>query len=153
MNKLRFRGKQENGDDEQFNRRKEIWKMIYRDKLLTALPVGTHINVNTVANPYIYQMIVQGMDMTRAQDLFNRVRGTDNKKPVPFASVNDFLQAAGVTAGNNNVTTQLDVKSDYFLLHAEAFNGDLVVYSNTILYRTGNKVNVVHRSYGKLGEI
>lgn len=123
---------------------------------LIALPRGTPINVNTVSSPTIFQMIVPGMDGTDAKSLFDSTRVAPNKEPY-FKDANAFwgnsLVSKYKVAQNRQVPISTD--SSYFLLHAEAIQDDLVVYSNTIFHRTRNPnaVQVVHRSYGKAGEI
>lgn len=154
----------EDGDESHKKRRQIIWNMLHEQdknqKILIALPQGTKINVNTAASPVIYQMIVPGLDSDAAAQLHTSTMVAAEKAP-PFEQLSDFWTDSRVEQLISKIPeadrVAIDVKSEYFLLRAEALNGDLVVYSNTILRRidTGNgpAVHVVHRSYGKLGEI
>lgn len=139
-------------------RRERIQEMLLdEDKLaLTALPVRTDVNVNTAASPAIFQMLVPGLNADDAEALFQLTKVGPGQEP-PFQNNNDFWSQQAVQALNipQNQRIPIRFSSEYFLFSAEAISGDLVVYSNTIFHRTRNpeSVTVIHRSYGKKGEI
>lgn len=138
--------------------RRLIRDMLLKDKqqVLVALPRGTAININTPSSPAIFQMIVPGLTGEDAEKLFNSTRVAPEKAPEfsdTAAFWSDPLVSAHSVAQSRQV--KISVNSQYFLLRAQAIHEDLVVYSNTIFYRTQNpnSVRVVHRSYGRAGEI
>lgn len=146
--------------------------------VLMALPVRTPINVNTVVSPAIYRMIDPNLSQANALAIFNEVQGVGGgvgpgtglgkssagKNPASpiFENINQFwtrLQQYQVNVPAAN-RVDISVDSNYFLLRVQAQsrnNPDFIVYSNTILRRIRDQgpvtVQVVHRSYGKLGEI
>jgi len=138
--------------------RKTISDMLLGEeqKVLIALPRGTAININTAVSPAIFQMIVPGMTADDAQTLFTNTMVAPETAPY-FKDANAFWGDSLVSKYkvSQNRQVKLSVDSNYFLLHAEAINDDLVVYSNTVFYRTRNpnSVRVIHRSYGRAGEI
>lgn len=166
--------RKDDSDELNLKRRAIIWNMIHgtdpsepkSPKVLIALPAATTpvitpINVNTVAHPAIYRLIVPGLSEDDAQALFDLTQGVAPLQAPPFGDVNAFWTdtrvqplIASVPAANRML---ISVNSEYFMFKAEAFSGNLVVYSYTILRRIGAgtaaSVQVVHRSYGKAGEI
>ena len=141
-------------------RREIIGNLLHEEnnEALTALPGRTTINVNTVSSPAVYQSIVPGLAFDDAEALVGLTNIAPGKAP-PFENADDFWNEPAVKpllakiAQNQRI--QIGVTSEYFLFQAEAISGDLVVYSNTIFHRTASppSVEVIHRSYGKKGEI
>lgn len=134
--------------------------------LFTALPRGSEVNVNTVADYRIYQAIVAGsggsLSEQNAKAIFEDTRNVTPGQEPPFTSVDAFWQRAlGNNNGNNNNNQQnrisVSVDSDYYQFTAEAGTDDFVVYLNTIFRKidtpNGRDVVVVHRSFSKRGEI
>jgi len=138
--------------------RKVIYNLLHNidHKALIALPRGTAININTPSSKAVFQMMVPRMTDDDAQALFKYTLVAPEQAPY-FKDANAFwnhdLVKKQKVAQSRQV--QISVDSNYFLLHAEAIHEDLVVYSNTIFHRTRNpnSVSVVHRSYGRAGEI
>lgn len=142
------------------NRREIIRDLLYEnnDPALTALPVRTNVNVNTAASPAIFQLLVPNLESDDADTLYGLTTQVGDGGDPPFENVNDFwAEVTRVSQLNipQNQRMPIAVSSEYFLFSAEAISGDLVVYSHTIFHRTNNpqSVEVVHRSYGKKGEI
>ena len=146
---------QDDYDGSDNKRRKILAKMLLDEqKVLIALPRGTPINVNTPSSSAIFKMIVPGLSDEDAESLYESTRIAFKSAP-PFKTAADFwghsLISARPVAQSRQVA--ISVNSQYFLLRAQAIHEDLVVYSNTIFYRTAESVRVVHRSYGRAGEI
>lgn len=150
--------------------------------LLTALPMGQGtnptaipINVNMPASRQIYQALVPGLSDTDADEVYNEVmnRGGQNQDSKPrFTKASDFTghqKILGLLNGTKKteVENQISVASSFFLLKLDAAptaaggnatsNQHLTVSLNSILYRSGSgnniQVRVIHRSFGKFGEI
>lgn len=154
--------RKDDSDESHKTRRDIIRYMLQGDdqtpKVLIALPQRTPINVNMPASPKIFEMIIPRIDKDDAQDLYDRTQSLLPGAAPAFTDADAFWtdpRATPLVATADRVNISFD--SHYFLLSVEAFNGDLVVYSNTIFYRTGTgnsvSVRVVHRSYGREGEI
>lgn len=125
-------------------------------KILVALPRGTAININTPSSPIIFQMIVPTMTASDAKTVYDLTQISPEQAP-SFDSPGKFWSNSTVSKYKvaENRRVKLSVDSNYFLLRAQAIHEDLVVYSNTVFYRSRNpaSVEVVYRSYGKQGEI
>ena len=150
---------EEDYDKSSKTRRKYIRDMLHKEdnQVLTALPKRTEINVNSAASPAIFQMLVPGLEYDKAETMFNEIRVGPGQEPL-FQNANDFWNYPAVKAVGIKQDKRMPItfSSEYFLFSAEAISGDLVVYCNTIFHRTGGtspSVEVVHRSYGKKGEI
>ena len=146
--------------------------------LLTALPLAQGnnpppvlINVNMPASRQIYQALVPGLSDADADEVYNEVmnRGGLNQASKPaFGQPGDFTghqKILGLLNGTKKteVENQISVSTRFFLLKLDAAptaagdnassNSQLTVSLNSILYRNNNKVRVIHRSFGKFGEI
>ena len=150
--------------------------------LLTALPMGqgtnptaVPININMPASPQIYQALVPKLSDNDAEALYNEVmnRGGPNQPSKPaFDQPSNFTGHDKITGLLSNdektdVLSQISVSSNFFLLRLDArptsaganaaSNQHLTVSLNSILYRSGTgnniQVRVIHRSFGKFGEI
>lgn len=165
----------EDTDSTHRDRRKLIWDITsHQDPfgnyppLITALPRGTPININTVADPMIFRAVVPGLTQSDAEAIFNDTQSvppfsfkTGKAGNPQFGSTDEFWNRPSVAALVGNISQEdrvsIDIKSEYFLFTAEATNDDLVVYLNTVFRRIGTgstaRVEIMHRSFGKRGEI
>ena len=146
------------GNNKKF--REAIRELILNDenKILIALPAQTPINVNTPASPDIYRAIVPGITLDDAKILYDATR-VATESEAPFKNTEEFWNHPSVSKypeiKDQNKRVSISTNSSYFLLRAEAYYEDLVVYCNTVFYRSRNPVaiEVVHRSYSRDGEI
>lgn len=149
----------EDADKRNYEFRETIKRMFQEEAVIalrTPNNVITPVNVNTVQAAEVYQMIAEGLSLDDAENILSR---SDPR----FEETKDFwdlkeiknLPSTQKSKNNPNSRMQISVKSEYFLLQAQATSGNLTVYTNTILHRTRgpDEVKVVHRSFSKQGEI
>jgi general secretion pathway protein K len=105
---------------------------------LSTLPTRTQINVNTAPLP-ILMALAEGMSDSDASTLI-----ADREKK-PFESTQDFI-IHNALAGLKIETTHISVSSAYFLLNAEVEIERARAQLNSLLYREGNKINIIMRS-------
>jgi general secretion pathway protein K len=97
---------------------------------LSALPIGTQVNVNT-APPEVLAAIVQNVEADALGALVAA------RKAKPFASIADFrarLPEGAVIEGSES----LNVKSDFFYVNVEAQQGTTIARSRALVRRTGD---------------
>ena len=94
---------------------------------LSALPVGTPVNVNT-APPEVLATIVDGLDSDRLAAL------VADRGSKPFSSIADFRARLpkGATLSSE---TELSVKSGYFYVTVEARQGETLARARALLER------------------
>lgn len=109
---------------------------------LIALPTsGTAVNVNT-ASPIVLRMIVKGLSEQDAEQLAKDLE----KNPV--SDIKDFLSNSLVN-GKPVATTGIDVRSNFFMIHAFAKIGRARANLDSMIERiSGNKVETLLRSQG-----
>ena len=107
--------------------------------LLTALPTGTPVNVNTADAP-VLAALVPGMTLADAQGI------VELRKEAPFESVNDFMQADAM-AGREVDDTRFSVASEFFLLASRTTVGETQVSLYSLLHRdSAGTIHVMGRS-------
>jgi general secretion pathway protein K len=97
---------------------------------LTALPIGTQINVNT-ASPEVLAAIIDNIEADALGALVAA------RKAKPFASVADFrarLPDGAVVANPES----LNVKTDYFYVNVEAQQGATIARSRALIHRSND---------------
>lgn len=108
--------------------------------LVCALPSGTALNVNTAPAPVLAALSEESEPM----DLESRLEDRPEKG---YENVDEFLNAAEITL-NAELKALLGVKSQYFLLHADARVGDGRAMLHSVLFRDDQGVRIVRRSFG-----
>jgi general secretion pathway protein K len=108
---------------------------------ISALPVGSAINVNT-ASPQLIQSLTQDVALPEVE----RIIGL--REAAPYQDVDYFVEDEAF-AGREISEDYLSVSSQYFLLTADVMLGDAPLTLQSVLYRTPDgKVTVMNRRFG-----
>lgn len=107
--------------------------------LVTALPAGTTVNVNT-ADARVIAALVPDMSLGEAESL------VELREEEPFESVNDFMQTDAM-AGRAVDDTRFTVSSEFFMLAAQTTVGTTRIDLYSLFHRdTGGEIQVMGRS-------
>ena len=107
--------------------------------LITALPAGTMVNVNT-APPEVLAALVPDMSLDEANALVS------DREEEPFDSVETFMQHE-IMAGREVDDTRFTVASEFFLLNSQATVGNTRIRQHSLLHRDpAGVINVVGHS-------
>ena len=109
--------------------------------VVTALPTPTPVNINT-ASALVLRSLFDNLSQQAAETLVEKA------KQQGFTDVNSFLKEealAGLVLDQNT----LSVRSEYFMLHAEALIGRNRVRLNSLIHRSNQQTQVLLRSRGE----
>ncbi|WP_455205736.1 type II secretion system minor pseudopilin GspK [Kaarinaea lacus] len=148
----------------------KAFEVVEQQPLVNALPPGAKININT-APTVILQSLVQFVDADIADDVVKTIDDERKQQPIKEAKKftdeikNEWDAQNRNSSSNQNqqeraqleqeiqqkidaVLAMIDVKSEYFYLHAMAQIGDTSVQIISLLERKEDKVKVIRRGIG-----